>query len=258
MKYVYCIIRDNLTLPASFPSGLGNASVYKVCFDSIVALVSDAVPNAVDNNIQNVIAHQEIVKSVSGPSSSIIPCRFGALFQSDNDIIALLEKHHDIIDKHLTNLDGKAEIGIKAVFMSKSTMPDVTSKDACPTGCKAPRPVGQASLLVPSGKTGTDYLMKKKEKFDSIKMLERQADEITENLHQATSPLWADVKVSKQIIQGALILNICYLILWQNIPDFKRKFQEFENSNSDIKLFYTGPWAPYTFADINFSENKQV
>ncbi len=99
MKYVYCIIRDNLTLPASFPSGLGNASVYKVCFDSIVALVSDAVPNAVDNNIQNVIAHQEIVKSVSGPSSSIIPCRFGALFQSDNDIIALLEKHHDIIDK---------------------------------------------------------------------------------------------------------------------------------------------------------------
>jgi hypothetical protein len=233
VNYVYCLTCNNLSFTDSLPSGLGGAKVYKVAFDGITALVNDVEQCELEGNIQHAITHQEVVNAALELYSSVIPCRFGTLFPSNSNILVFLKKHHNLLNEYLTRLEGKVEMGIKTTFNHKDKT-EYTKKT----------------------NTGTGYLLRKMEELDDIRKLEQEADEFTEKLNQVMYTLWSDVKVQKQFKERTLLLSICYLVAKSNIPDFKEKYQEFKTRNPDVKLLYTGPWPPYTFANINFNESK--
>jgi len=247
MKYVYCLAKDieaghNSSAAAVFPPGLSGAEVHYVSFMRISALMSDVDSGQLVDNVQNALAHQEVVDAGLKFSKSIIPCRFGTLFPDDKKILMLLKEQHARLDALLTKLEGKIEVSIQAAFNLAATVAPEASK------------VEESEDPLPKG---VNYLLKKKEQFDIIKQLKEEADRFTQELNQVTSPLWSNVKVQKRSTSEALLLSLCYLVGHQELPAFKRAYQGFKSGKPNLKLLYTGPWLPYSFADIDLSTGKE-
>ena len=241
MKYVYCLARDVGTESDTFPPGLNGAEVYHISFEGISALISNvdsvgtrhAAPIVSE---QNAMVHQEVVDAALKFSKSVIPCRFGTLFPNDEKILTLLKEHYTRLDDHLIKLEGKIEVSVQTIFKLRTD-----SKSAPEAAHPGTREQGDA---------GASYLLGKKEKYDAIKELEEEADQFSQELNQAMSPFWSDVKVQKRSTDDRLVFSVCYLVDQRQLSSFKSAYQRFKRENPGLKLLYTGPWAPYTFADI--------
>ena len=265
MKYVYCLARHEPSPPDAFPPGLGGAKVHHISFSGISALISHvdsvevrhAVP--VPDTVQNVLAHQEVVDAALRLYRSVIPCRFGTLFPDNKNILMFLKEHYTRLDAHLTKLEGKIEVSVQVILNRRGSVP-VPALTAAPlatreqgdaeTRGQSPQRPSAASPCL-KRRAGISYLLKKKEKLHASKELDEQAERLSLDLNRAMSPLWSDVKIQKRSTERKLLLSICYLVDQQKLPAFKLAYQKFKRENPTLRLLYTGPWPPYTFADID-------
>jgi len=254
MKYVYCLATYGPCIERSLPPGLNGAAGRHILFKGIGVMISDLDSDRLGVNTMNVLAHQEVVKAALCISKSVIPCRFGTLFPEDDSVLWLLKEHYEAIIDQLAKLEGKMEVSIQAIFSRKI----------------APAGVEERMKLM---KAGAIYLLKRKEQFDIIKSLKEEAERFSQKLDQVVSPFWSDVKVQKQLVgdnplnpfaqafsklvEKKLLLNVCYLVDQRDIPSFKFAYERFKGENSSLKLLYTGPWPPYSFADVDLSMDSQ-
>jgi len=243
MKYVYCLTRgwgaghEPPILDPS-PLGLSGARVHHVSFGGISALISDVHPDQIADNVQNAQVHQQVVDAALRFSRSIVPCRFGSWFSDDSSILILMEEHYERLDALLTKVEGKMEVGIQALFHRAAAL-------------ETPK-VEESGESLPEG---ASYLFRKKEQSDAIKELSEEADQSSRRLSQAMSAFWSDVKMQKRLTKKGLLLSLCYLVEQQKLSHFKDAYQRFKRQNPDLKLLYTGPWPPYSFADIDLRKD---
>lgn len=238
MKYVYCLATYGPCTERSLPPGLGGAAVRQIAFKGISVLISDLDSDRLGANILNVLTHQEVVNAALSISRSVIPCRFGTLFPEDDSVLWLLKEHYEVVIDQLAKLEGKMEVSIQAIFNRK----------IAPSGVEERKKPMTAGAI---------YLLRRKEQFDVIKALKEEAERFSQKLNQVVSPFWSDVKVQKQLVEKKLLLNVCYLVDQQDIPSFKLAYERFKGENSSRKLLYTGPWPPYSFADVDLSTDSQ-
>ena len=97
-------------------------------------------------------------------------------------------------------------------------------------------------------------MLKKKEQLDALRGSEREAERVSQNLDQAVSLFYSDMKVEKRSSGNKLLISFCYLLDRSELPHFESAYREFESEHPSLKLLYTGPWAPYSFADIDFEQ----
>jgi len=249
MKYVYCLARNVPSVPDTFPPGLGGAEIHCISFRGISALISDVDTKRLAGNEQNALAHQEVVDAALRFHKSVIPCRFGTLLSDDENILMLLKEHYARLDAHLARLEGKIEVSVQTIFNRKGSRGSVP----VPAPPETSESEESEKLLTP----GISYLLKKKEQSDAIKKLEEKAERLSQELNQAMSPFWSEVKVQKATQDKKLLLSLCYLVDQQNLSSFKLAYHKFKRENPGLRLLYTGPWAPYTFADIDLHTDKE-
>jgi hypothetical protein len=243
VKYVYCLARNTPSVPHAFPPGLDGAQVHHISFREIAALISDVDAKRLIGNEHNALAHQEVVDAMLRLSESVIPCRFGTLFSDDKNILMLLKQHYELLDAQLTRLEGRIEVSVQTIFYQKGNRTSASEP--------APHETSESEESEQRLTAGASYLIKKKGQFHAIKKLQDEADRFTQELNQAMSPFWSEVKVQKAAQAEKLLLSVCYLVDQQKLPAFKRAYQKFKRENPGLRLLYTGPWAPYTFADID-------
>jgi hypothetical protein len=233
VKYVYCLARPGKSQRKeshALPPGLDGTKIHNVSFRGISVLISDMDPNRIADSIQNATAHQKVVDAALRLTKSVIPCRFGTLFADNGSILRFIEENYAPLDAKLSELEGKIEVSVQAIFHTQVNPDPISSRQ---------------------GDTGRSYLLRKKEQSDAVRELEEEADRLSRDINQALSPLWSDVKAHKRSARESLLLNICYLLAQQNLPALKLAYQEFRDRNPELKLLYTGPWAPYSFAEID-------
>lgn len=240
LKYIYCLVRNTEIGPEAFPRGLDGAEIHHASFSGVGALISSLDHAHLVSSVQSILDHQAVVVASLKLFRSIIPCRFGTLFSDEESILTFLKEHYLCIDAQLTRLEGKIEVSVHAIFNGK--MDDEET--------------GSFPL------SGIDYLLRKKEKFDAIRVLEEEADRFNRDLNKALSPLWSEVKVQR--VPGVsspgekkLLNSICYLVEQQKLLDFKNVYQRFKSDKPSLRLLYTGPWPPYSFADIDLHAGKE-
>lgn len=237
MKYVYCLAKD-VESTSALPSGLGGMKVYQVSFKGIDALVSDMDSTSLLSEVQNALVHQKVVQGVLEQCTSLIPCRFGTLLADEEKILSLLKEHHGLLKDELQRLENKLEVSIRAVF-DQINVEKQRSKRA----------------KEPKGK-GIKYLLEKKRRFDMVSELSKKADNFNRKLNSATKSFWTEVKEQKRSLDNGLLLSIYYLIDKNNLSSFKCSYQQFKEEHPELNLLYTGPWPPYSFTDINLSDDE--
>jgi hypothetical protein len=248
MHYVYCFVKG-VEKASVFPRGLGGRKVRVVSSAGIGAVVSEGNPDTVVGNVENVLVHQEVVGRALELCRSVIPCRFGVWVTDEAGVIALLRKNASPLETHLTKLAGKVEVGIKAILNGRQDEPVLVGAHG-----RAPLHEGLTA--------GERYLLEKRERYHGAESLSGQARRLSQELNKATSPFWTAVQTeSKQVRQGVK-LSLFYLIERDKLGSFKNAYgqfceqfckqfcERFYQEAPHCKLLYTGPWPPYSFAEV--------
>lgn len=231
MQYVYCFVKG-AEEGAVFPRGLGRKKVRLVSFAGIGAVVSEGSPARVSKEMENVLTHQEVVNWALELSRSVIPCRFGVWVTDEAVVITLLGKNTSRLETHFARLAGKVEVEIKAILNAQ-----------------------QSESTMPPGKltVGERYLLAKREKYPGMKSLSEQGKKLCQTLNKSTTPFWTTVKVEETSFRQKLILRLFYLVERDQVDFFKSAYEESSQNILHCKLLYSGPWPPYSFADVTLS-----
>ena len=168
---------------------------------------------------------------------TVVPLRFGTLFDREEEIHQVLQKEKKTYMKLLTNLDNKIEVELKVWWKKESFQETMLKNKRLGRWKKAlERGEGQGYDVVEFGKAimeAADYERKEVEK-SFLAMLRPLAAE------------W----VIKEPMDEFQAFDGVYLVERQKEEDFDQAVGVLYEKNSETMIFkYTGPWAPHHFVN---------
>ncbi|MBI3304535.1 MAG: GvpL/GvpF family gas vesicle protein [Deltaproteobacteria bacterium] len=144
-------------------------------------------------------------------------------------VITLLGKNTSRLETHFARLAGKVEVEIKAILSGQQ--------------CKRKMPAGKLTV-------GERYLLAKKEKYHGVESLSEQGKKLCQMLNKSTAPFWTAIKAEETSFRQKLILRLFYLIEREKVGFFKSAYERTCQKVPQCKFLYTGPWPPYSFANV--------
>jgi len=128
-KYIYCIIAcpesrtfDGLAIGQRERDGL----IYTVCHNGLAAVVSDSAQKQYESTRHNMMAHQKALETVMR-EFTLLPVRFGTVTDSASptqSIQKLLSSRGEEFQRHLKDIEGKVELGLKAFWRDEKAIFD--------------------------------------------------------------------------------------------------------------------------------------
>ncbi|GLX95027.1 GvpL/GvpF family gas vesicle protein [Herbidospora sp. NBRC 101105] len=178
-------------------------------------------------------AHHHVVEEVAD-RAPVAPVRLVTVYRGDEQVKDLLRARHDDFVDVLSSVAGRREWGVKAYV-----------------DLSAPGPAQTAPSL---GGPGTAYLKRRQAGLRSREEAWRQAAMEAERLHETLSSIAVashrhraqDPELSGR--KEAMLLNGAYLVERSRDDEFLKTVDDLRDRGVEIEL--TGPWAPYSFTDL--------
>lgn len=246
-KYIYCIIESNQSKVFG-PLGIGDRGddLYTICFDNIAAVVSNSSVKKYPVSRENTLCHEKAIEEVM-KEYTVLPVRFGTIAEDEEKIKRILEKEHDRFVDLLKSLEGKKELGLKAIFKEDIIYKEILEKYEDIKVLKekvAALPLERTYYQrIEIGKTVESALEKEREIYKN-------------EILNALSALAYDVK--ENYTYGELmIINAAFLVNKQKEEKFDQKVNEFvEKYNYKIKFKYVGTVPPFNFVNLVIETGK--
>lgn len=131
--YAYCVARLDMDEPWAVFPGLGDRSVFAVRDQKVAMLVSRLEKVKLDE-ARRVFEHGQVIHRVF-EKRTVLPFRFGTVFNSEDEIRALLVRNREQFVEGLRVLRGKAEIHVKMSFRLRQS----AAKAMTAAGASSPR-----------------------------------------------------------------------------------------------------------------------
>ncbi|MFH1565099.1 MAG: GvpL/GvpF family gas vesicle protein [bacterium] len=267
--YLYCI-RPYLTaksykLKAGL-KGIDGAKVFLVSHLGIEAVVSNIdikkfaskeierlAKEDVNWIIKHSAEHEKVVEQAMGLINhkseilnlqSVVPMKFGAIFNDKKNLEQVLKKSYQKFKNILKNLDGKEEWGVKVYVDEKRLRDELKNKN------NAIKVKIEGAKELPKG---ADYFQEL-ETEDMIKKtmwqeIDKQSESFFKKFKQVVCETQENKILAKEITgkNDPMVLNSAYLIRKKSVKDFLKKVKETEDCNPAFIFECTGPWPPYNF-----------
>lgn len=239
-KYIYCIIA--LDEPKTFgPLGIGERGdeLHTGTFNGIACVVSNSPIIKYSLSRQNLLLHEKAIEEVM-KEYTVLPVRFGTIAQDEDKVKKILEMEYDNFKNLLNKLEGKKELGLKAIF--KEDIYNYILERYEDVKVLKEKLQG----LPP---TSTYY-----ERMEVGKMVEAALDrekEITKSDILANlSPLAVEVRLNNSYGER-MIISSAFLIEREREAEFDQKVQEFDAKYGDrINFKYIGTVPPFNFVNL--------
>lgn len=239
-KYIYCIIASKN--PETFgPLGIGdNGDVYTIGFKDIAAVVSNSPCKNYSISRENMLAHEKAIEKVM-QEYSVLPVRFGTIADDETRVKRILEKEYDRFIELFKTMEGKIELGLKALLKKEVIYKEILEKYENIRKLKETietlPPEKSHYLRVEVGQMVEDALQKEKEECKV---------EITANL----SPLAEDTKINNNYGE-LMIVNAAFLVAKAKETIFDEKVRDLgEKYKEKIKFKYVGTVPPANFVNL--------
>jgi hypothetical protein len=268
-QYVYAVLEVAASFEPMF--GVTGAPVSVIADRHLAALTSE-VPLAPFRALQQgreltetgwtadaVRAHDEVISQVFA-NTPLLPMRFGTLYASVEDVLALLRGHDEQLTAELERLRGCAEWTCKlmtgaAAGRSAATRAATGSRQTV-LGAEAAIEGGNvgAGDLVPSG---TDW-MREQQLVGRERATERdRAHQYAGQVHEALTGLARAVSVTKPPGTPSgeqILLQATYLV--SEVEKFTGMVEDLASycAPHGMRLVLSGPWAPYHFVELPAAE----
>ncbi len=246
-KYIYCIIASNEAL--SFGSlGIGGRGdeLQTIFYNGISAVVSDSPIISYSISRENMLAHEKAIEEIM-KKYTVLPVRFCTIAQDEDKVKKILEIEHDKFSELLKDLEGKKELGLKAIFKEEVIYKEIAEKYEDIKSLK------KALASEPPAKT---YYLRVEVGRKVEAALEKEKDIYKEEILNTLSPLSQDTKVNAPYGE-LMIISAAFLVENSREAEFDQNVQVLADKFGDkIKFKYTGTLPPFNFVNLMIETGK--
>lgn len=245
-KYLYCIIRcgEERAVGGVAPIGGDSRSVYTVPHQGLAVVVSDAEAGQYDTTRANMLAHQRVQERVM-QEVAVLPVRFGTVANGVSpidDVRRLLERRRQEFERLLSEMDGKVELGLKALWKDgKAVFEEIAAQD------NRIRRLRDSLMGKPPQAT----------QFERIRLGEMVKEALERRRRAEATALLAPLRpiahrtVENPVIVDRMIVNAAFLVEKQREEEFDRAVERLDREHGQRVTFkYVGPVPPYNFVNI--------
>ncbi len=201
--------------------GVGLQAVFLIEKNGLSAAVSKIEDSALTPNISGALAYERVLGSIHR-TGTVIPMRFGSVFESKLQIAGFLEEHRKHYAELLTELEGSTEMGVRILL-----------KDAAPQPPSAPR-------------SGVGYLATQRRRYAQVDEIAAEQERISRRIRRLVSGLFLKSKSERSLVEGYRHLSLHFLVSRNSVKSFRTAFRRVELCPR-AKLFLSGPWPPHNF-----------
>jgi hypothetical protein len=234
MRYlVYCIFKSPEQPITEMVTGIAGHPVTLISKNGLCAAVSVIADSDPVASISGLLAYEKTVESIQR-SRTIIPMRYGCLFEEEAQLHHFIEERSRTYEALLIELEGCVEMGIRVL------LEDVREK-VPPT----PLFAGNASLSIPTT-PGAAYLEAQRARFESRDQESAEQQMIAKEICSALSGCFVRSKQEFSQGFGRRLLSLYFLIRGNAVESFREVFRSIRLPES-ARLLVSGPWPPYNF-----------
>jgi Gas vesicle synthesis protein GvpL/GvpF len=233
--YAYCVT-ENLDALNEASRGISGAEVRLIKLEDFGVLVSDCDGDVFPVTVENVLAHDAIVRSVSDQTTPL-PFRFGTLV-TEQQLRNYVSAHKPALKTKLAHLRGRVEMNLRVTWQLTTNKPPESEQAGEPG-------------------TGTRFLLEKRRQLlgDDLSVAEKA--ELSKWLRDYVSDLICDEKISLRPSPTVLLAKVDHLVEQANLQEYREKLAEALQKRPELHFLVSGPWPPYSFANIDLEFQTQ-
>ncbi len=240
-KYIYCIIEANQ--PCSFgPLGIGERSdeLYTICFNNIAAVVSNSPIIKYSISRDNMLVHERAIEEVM-KEHTVLPVRFATIAEDEEKVKKILEIEHDRFVDLLKDMEGKKELGLKAIFKEEIIYKDILER------YEDIRILKERIALLSLEST---YYQRMEIGRMVEAALQAEKEICKKDILDTLSPLAEEIKLNNTYGE-LMIINAAFLVSKDREAEFDQKVHELDVQYGDkIKFKYVGTLPPFNFVNL--------
>lgn len=226
--YAYCIIEgiESLRVPLK---GITGAKVGVLRLADFSLLVSDFSGDAVPINRDNALAHAAVVKSVLNHTTPL-PFRFGTLV-TEQQLESYVTSRREALQSKLDLVRGCVEMSVKIIWDRKWT-------DEAPA-------TNQEQV-----KPGTAFLAEKRRELLGSEARGAEAKDLAVWLEDQVCDVVRETRTTTNPTER-LLLAVAHLVERDSIETYRARLREARENRPELHFLFSGPWAPYSFANVD-------
>lgn len=239
--YIYGITAAGRAKSFAAP-GIGERGdkLYAICSAGLAAVVSDSPVVKYSVSRENMLAHERAVEEVM-KEQTVLPARFCTIAADGETVKKILAKEQARFADLLKKMEGKRELGLKAVFREEFIYKDILAKH------DAIRQLKEALISQPPAKTH-------QQRMAVGEMVEQALVSAREKYQEAIldilRPLAEDVKINNDYGER-MLLNAAFLVKKDKEAAFDHQVNVLgEKYTGKIKFIYVGPLPPFNFVNL--------
>jgi len=196
----------------------------------------------VENKVRR---HEKVVEKVM-KESTIIPFKFGTIFQTEENVLKLLNEKNKEFKSVMADLEGKEEWGLKIYCESDKLKGTIKEEED---------ELRQIEKDIISAGAGRAYFLKKKKDEFINDIVSRRISGYTRDSFERFKKITLKAKVNKVLPKEVtereeeMVLNAAFLVRKKRIESLNNAVKNLREKYADKGLGFdlTGPWPPYNF-----------
>jgi hypothetical protein len=231
--YVYCLAEGVHRLNKT-PRGISGTEVRIVEFDEdLSAVVSVCRTDAFQVNRKNALSHHEVVRSITEQTTPL-PARFGTVVTIEQ-LRNYVSTHHEAIKAKLAHVRGGVEMTVRMI----QSVAGATFQNFKNVG------------------PGTAFLLEKRREILRDEAGAAQKGQLSAWLREHLGELIKDEKISITPSETVILARADHLIERINVQEYRAKMAKAIQERPEIRFMVSGPWPPYSFANIELEFSSQ-
>ena len=242
MRYLlYCIFPSQTDFRRGTIVGVGGQPVSVIVTNGLGAALSSIADFNPTLEIPQIRTYQQVIESFHR-HCTVIPMRYGCLFEEKSQIVRLLEERGGHYATLLTELEGCVEMGIRVLIPNSETP---TSHSPLRISLFTPR---NPDLLG----SGGAYLAARKTHYADREQLTGESIAVVHRCRATFAGLFVRYKLECppfRPLPSAFripLFSLYFLVPRSSMETFREAFRQLSAKES-AKLLMSGPWPPYNF-----------
>lgn len=240
--YLYCIIRssENVSFGNIGIGGRGD-EVKTLKYNDIHAVVSLVPLMKYETSRENMMAHELVIERVMR-DYAVLPLRFATVMNDDSDVKQLLKVKYDKLIEELEKIEGKVELGIKAIAKKEVVFEEILLEN------NDIRTLKEKIQNLPDEKTYFDRIAIGQMVENALKEEKKKYRKI---ILETLEPVALEMKENKNF-GDRMIVNASFFVDKERESQFDDCVNELGEKYGDKIIFkYVGGIPPYSFVNLS-------